>query len=92
MGATKDRYGNWKIKCNQRPSLPDIVFTMGGYNFSLGPDDYTQKEKFGCSSIIKAVDIKEPDGPLAILGVAFLRRWYSVYDVGNSAVGLAARV
>lgn len=29
-------------------------------------------------------------GPLAILGDAFLRKWYSVYDLGNGTVGLGA--
>ncbi|KAJ6179811.1 hypothetical protein N7519_010272 [Penicillium mononematosum] len=92
MGATKDVYGNWNVKCRARDSLPDITFTIGGYNFTLGPYDYTKKGKFGCSSIIKAVDIEPPTGPLAILGAAFLRRWYSVYDFGNGAVGLAQSV
>jgi hypothetical protein len=45
MGATKDAYGNWKFKCKARASLPDIVFTMRGYNLSLGAHDYTQREK-----------------------------------------------
>jgi saccharopepsin len=35
------------------------------------------------------MDFPEPVGPLAILGDSFLRRWYSVYDLGNGAVGLA---
>lgn len=34
-------------------------------------------------------DIPEPVGPLAILGDAFLRKWYSVYDLGTNSVGLA---
>ncbi|RDW93978.1 uncharacterized protein DSM5745_01300 [Aspergillus mulundensis] len=92
MGATKDAYGEWKVKCKSRAALPEIVFTMGGYNFSLGPEEYTQKDKLGCSSIVKAVDIKAPSGPLVILGDAFLRRWYSVYDYGSGAVGLARAV
>ena len=34
-------------------------------------------------------DFPAPVGPLAILGDAFLRKWYSVYDLGKGAVGLA---
>ena len=34
-------------------------------------------------------DFPEPVGPLAILGDAFLRKWYSVYDLGKGTVGLA---
>jgi len=35
-------------------------------------------------------DFPEPVGPLAILGDAFLRKWYSIYDLGKGTVGLAA--
>jgi saccharopepsin len=35
------------------------------------------------------MDFPEPVGPLAILGDAFLRQWYSVYDLGKGEVGLA---
>jgi saccharopepsin len=30
-----------------------------------------------------------PGGPLAILGDAFLRKWYSIYDLGANTIGLA---
>ena len=36
-----------------------------------------------------STDFPEPVGPLAILGDAFLRKWYSVYDLGSNSVGLA---
>ena len=35
------------------------------------------------------MDIPEPAGPLVILGDAFLRKWYSVYDLGKNSVALA---
>lgn len=34
------------------------------------------------------MDFPAPAGPLAILGDAFLRKWYSVYDLGNDVVKL----
>ena len=39
--------------------------------------------------LIRPIDFPEPAGPLAILGDAFLRKWYSVYDLGSNSVGLA---
>ena len=39
--------------------------------------------------LIRPTDFPEPVGPLAILGDAFLRKWYSVYDLGSNSVGLA---
>ena len=39
---------------------------------------------------VTGIDLPEPIGPLAILGDAFLRKWYSVYDLGTNSVGLAA--
>lgn len=45
---------------------------------------------FAVANRCSGMDLPEPVGPLAILGDAFLRKWYSVYDLGNSSVGLAA--
>lgn len=39
--------------------------------------------------LMMRADFPEPVGPLAILGDAFLRKWYSVYDLGTNSVGLA---
>jgi saccharopepsin len=35
------------------------------------------------------MDIPPPAGPLVILGDAFLRKWYSIYDLEKGTVGLA---
>ncbi|EMC95927.1 hypothetical protein BAUCODRAFT_34686 [Baudoinia panamericana UAMH 10762] len=89
IGAKKSYNGQYTIECNKRDSLPDLTFTLTGYNFTIGPYDYILEVQGSCISSFMGFDIPEPAGPLAILGDAFLRKWYSVYDLGNNAVGLA---
>ncbi|KAL2835622.1 aspartic peptidase domain-containing protein [Aspergillus pseudoustus] len=89
IGAKKGFTGQYSVDCATRDKLPDITFTLTGHNFTIGPYDYTLEVQGSCISAFMGMDFPEPVGPLAILGDAFLRRWYSVYDLGNSAVGLA---
>ncbi|CEL07294.1 Putative Aspartic proteinase (Precursor) [Aspergillus calidoustus] len=89
IGAKKGFTGQYSVDCATRDSLPDITFTLTGHNFTIGPYDYTLEVQGSCISAFMGMDFPEPVGPLAILGDAFLRKWYSVYDLGNSAVGLA---
>ncbi|RHZ66908.1 pepsin-like aspartic protease [Aspergillus thermomutatus] len=89
IGAKKGFTGQYSIECDKRDSLPDLTFTLAGHNFTIGPYDYTLEVQGSCISSFMGMDFPEPVGPLAILGDAFLRKWYSVYDLGNSAVGLA---
>ncbi|KAL2829705.1 aspartic peptidase domain-containing protein [Aspergillus cavernicola] len=89
IGAKKGFTGQYSIECEKRDSLPDLTFTLSGHNFTIGPYDYTLEVQGSCISAFMGMDFPEPVGPLAILGDAFLRKWYSVYDLGNSAVGLA---
>ncbi|CAI7673770.1 unnamed protein product [Penicillium discolor] len=89
IGATKGFTGQYSVECDKRDSLPDLTFTLGGHEFTIGPHDYILEVQGSCISSFMGMDFPEPVGPLAILGDAFLRRWYSVYDVGNNAVGLA---
>jgi len=89
IGAKKGFNGQYTIECDKRDSLPDASFTLSGYNFTIGPYDYILEVQGSCISSFMGMDIPEPAGPLAILGDAFLRKWYSVYDLGNNSVGLA---
>ncbi|KAJ5293889.1 hypothetical protein PENANT_c002G09320 [Penicillium antarcticum] len=89
IGATKGFTGQYSVECEKRDSLPDLTFTLSGHNFTIGPYDYVLEVQGSCISSFMGMDFPEPVGPLAILGDSFLRRWYSVYDLGNSAVGLA---
>ena len=89
IGAKKSFNGQYTVECEKRDSLPDLTFTLTGYNFTIGPYDYILEVQGSCISAFMGFDIPAPAGPLAILGDAFLRKWYSVYDLGNNAVGLA---
>jgi len=89
MGATKSYNGQYTVDCDKRDSLPDMAFTLSGYNFSITAYDYVLEIQGSCISAFMGMDFPEPTGPLAILGDAFLRKWYSVYDLGSNSVGLA---
>ncbi|KAL9530875.1 Vacuolar protease [Sphaerulina musiva] len=89
IGAKKSYNGQYTVDCSARDSLPDLTFTLTGHNFTIDSYDYILEVQGSCISAFMGFDIPEPAGPLAILGDAFLRKWYSVYDLENNAVGLA---
>lgn len=90
MGAKKGYNGQYTVECNKRDSLPDMSFNLSGHNFTITPYDYILEVQGSCISSFMGIDFPEPVGPLAILGDAFLRKWYSVYDLGKGTVGLAS--
>ncbi|KAJ5541307.1 hypothetical protein N7494_006383, partial [Penicillium frequentans] len=89
IGATKGFTGQYSVDCATVDSLPDLTFTLSGHDFTIGPHDYILEVQGSCISSFMGMDFPEPVGPLAILGDSFLRKWYSVYDLGNGSVGLA---
>ncbi|KAF7544643.1 hypothetical protein G7Z17_g9787 [Cylindrodendrum hubeiense] len=89
MGAKKGYNGQYTVECDKRQTLPDVVFNLAGTNYSLPATDYILEVSGSCISTFQGMDFPEPTGPLVILGDAFLRRYYSVYDLGKNAVGLA---
>ncbi|CAD6455198.1 5d4184e6-48fe-4fa0-84c5-236fc4abf3ab [Sclerotinia trifoliorum] len=89
IGAKKGWNGQYSVDCAKRDSLPDLTFTLSGNDFAITPYDYILEVQDSCISTIMGMDFPEPVGPLAILGDAFLRRYYSVYDLGKNTVGLA---
>jgi saccharopepsin len=89
IGAKKSFNGQYTVDCDKRDGLPDLTFTLTGHNFTITSYDYILEVQGSCISAFMGMDFPEPVGPLAILGDAFLRKWYSVYDLGSNSVGLA---
>jgi len=89
IGATKSWNGQYTVDCNTIPSLPELSFKFGGKNYPLKGSDYVLNAGGTCISSFVGMDIPAPIGPLWIVGDAFLRRYYTVYDLGRNAVGFA---
>jgi saccharopepsin len=89
IGAKKSWNGQYTVDCDKRAGLPDLTFTLTGYDFTIPSQEYILEVQGSCISAIFGMDIPEPAGPLVILGDAFLRKYYSVYDLGTNSVGLA---
>ena len=89
IGAKKSYNGQYTVECSARDDLPDITFALSGHDFAIGPYDYILEMQGSCISTFMGMDFPAPVGPLAILGDAFLRKWYSIYDLEKGTVGLA---
>lgn len=89
IGAKKGWSGQYSVDCESRDSLPDLTLNFNGYNFTITAYDYTLEVSGSCISAFTPMDFPEPVGPLVIIGDAFLRKYYSIYDIGHDAVGLA---
>ncbi len=77
------------VDCNKRNDLPDLTFTLTGHNFSLTPSEYILQTESGCVSLLMGIDFPSPLGPVALLGTPFLKKWYSIYDLGKDTIGFA---
>ncbi|MBW3974035.1 pepsin-like aspartyl protease, partial [Neisseria meningitidis] len=80
------------VDCDSLDSLPDIVITLGGKEYTLKPENYilemTVLWETACISGFISMDLSSA-GIEWILGDVFLRNYATVFDVANEKVGFA---
>jgi len=89
IGATKSWNGQYTVPCDKVPSLPDLSFYFDGKAYPIKGTDYILNVQGTCISAFTGMDINLPWGTLWIIGDVFLRRYFTVYDLGKNAVGFA---
>ncbi|KAG6831591.1 hypothetical protein H0H92_009064 [Tricholoma furcatifolium] len=89
IGAKRSWNGQYTLDCSKVPSLPELSFYFGGKKYPLKGSDYILEVQGTCISAFTGLDIKLPGGSLWIIGDVFLRKYYTVYDLGRNAVGFA---
>jgi len=88
VGATANIVGEYTIDCAKVPDLPDVVFTIGGTEYSIpGPKTIIQAQST-CLFAFMALDIPAP-GPQWILGDVFMREFYTVFNYHDQTIGFA---
>ncbi|KAN0097235.1 Aspartic peptidase domain containing protein [Tylopilus felleus] len=90
IGAKRSWNGQYTIDCDKVPSLPELTFYFDGKPYPLKGSDYVLNLLGTCVSSFTGLDIHVPGGgSVWIIGDVFLRRYFTVYDLGRNAVGFA---
>uniref|UniRef100_F7EUW5 Peptidase A1 domain-containing protein n=1 Tax=Ornithorhynchus anatinus TaxID=9258 RepID=F7EUW5_ORNAN len=87
IGATEGRNGLYQVDCRKLQRLPDVVFHISGVKYPLTATAYTNKNGGICYS-----GFEGESGGQWILGVVFIREYYSIFDRAHQRVGLAKAV
>lgn len=88
VGAKANIMGEYTIDCDKVADMPDIVFTIGGIDYSIpGPKTVIQAQGT-CLFAFMGVDFPAP-GPQWILGDVFMREYYTVFNYHDKSIGFA---
>ena len=87
-GATANIMGEYTIDCKKIDEIPDVVFTIGGEEYTI-PGEKTVIQASGtCLFAFMGMDFPAP-GPQWILGDVFMREYYTVFNYNEKTIGFA---
>jgi predicted aspartyl protease len=88
IGATLVAGKEWTIDCSKTSSLPDLDISIGGKPYNLKATDYILNVSGQCLLGMMGMDLSR-EGLSLILGDVFIRKYYTVFDLGKQQVGFA---
>jgi|EP00927_Polykrikos_kofoidii_P066081 cathepsin D len=84
-----------QMKCNDSQSFPTLGFVVANKTFEMQPDDYMDRSRNGntmgvqqCWAHLMPVG-DTGRGPIFVLGMPFMRAFYTAYDVKAKKIGIA---
>ncbi len=90
-GATSNIMGEYTIDCDMAHEIPDIVFTIGGIDYTI-PGSETFIEAQGVCLFAFSARYSPPQSPQWILGDVFMRQYYTVFNYHDKTIGFAKAV
>uniref|UniRef100_A0A1B6FU01 Peptidase A1 domain-containing protein n=1 Tax=Cuerna arida TaxID=1464854 RepID=A0A1B6FU01_9HEMI len=84
------KMGNlYLVDCSTIDSLPNVSFVISNTSFVLEPKDYILKASYGSGVVCVSGFVGSDSPDFYILGDVFMRKYYTVFDMGNNRVGFA---
>jgi hypothetical protein len=91
VGAKPNFTGQYTIDCAELDSIPDLIFTIQGIEFSVPGRTAVLQVSGSCIFAVMGMDFPKP-GPQWILGDVFMREYYTVFNYLDQTISLAKAV
>ena len=82
------------LNCNDLSSFPDLTYVIGGIDYTFSPNEYFVFEKKSSVNDWEigffAMDVfRDEDHPAMVIGVQFMKKYFTIYDRDFNQVGFA---
>lgn len=91
LGAKPNFTGQYTVDCSTVDELPDVVFTIGGKEYTVPGSKAVIQAQSICLFAFMGIDFPAP-GPQWILGDVFMREYYTVFNYVDETIGFAKAV
>lgn len=90
-GAKANIMGEYTIDCDKVDDIPDIVFAIGGTDYTIPGSKTVIQAQDTCLFAFLATYVPPP-GPQWILGDVFMREYFTVFNYHDKSIGFAKAV